>query len=392
MKTINERIEDLKNEVVNLRREIHMFPEIAFEEFRTSEIVYNYLNSIGLEVKKNVNKTGVVADLIVNSSFETVLLRADMDALPIQEENNVPYKSKIPNRMHACGHDAHTAMLLVAAKVISEYQNDLKANVRFVFQPSEEKDPGGALGMIKEGVLENPKVNYAFALHVSGFHEKNKVLIRSGIMTAEADEFAINVKGYGGHGAYPHKSIDPILIASHIVIASQSIVSRNIDPLKSVVLSFGKISSGDVFNVIPGSAFLLGTVRSLEHEDSVFVKERLEMIAKNIASAFGGSAEMIYNFGYPPSINNEKATEYIRSIAREVVGEENLSEAPISMGGEDMSYFLEKTKGAFYWLGALNKEKGISYPNHSPKFDIDEDILTTGVKLHVLTVLNFKPY
>lgn len=381
-------IDDLKDEVIALRREIHMYPETAFEEYRTSELVYRYLANLNLEVKKQVNKTGVVADLLVENPKGTVLLRADMDALPIQEENDVPYKSKVEGKMHACGHDAHTAMLLVAAKVLSNMKDKLNYNVRFVFQPSEERDPGGAIGMIQEGILENPHVDYVFGLHVAGFYKAHSIFVKEGIMMAEADSFKIHVQGAGGHGAYPHKSVDPILISAQVVLALQSVISREVDPLEPAVLSFGKISSGDVFNVIPDTAIMEGTVRSLKRETSEFIKSRIENITTSIANSFKGNANVEYNFGYPPLVNDKKSVLYIKETARNIISDENICEAPISMGGEDMAYFLKERPGAFYWLGALNEEKGIKYPNHSPKFDIDEDILTTGVKMHVLTVFN----
>ena len=387
MKAIDKRIDELKDEVTDLRRDIHMHPETAFEEFRTSELVYDYLSRLNLDVKKGVNKTGVVADLTVPDAKHNILLRADMDALPIQEENAVPYKSKIDGKMHACGHDAHTAILLTTAKVLSEFRDYLKVNVRFVFQPSEERDPGGALGMIESGVLDSPKIDYAFALHVSGFFNKNLVLINDSIMTAEADSFKIFVHGSGGHGAYPHKAVDPILISSHIIIALQSIISREIDPLEPAVLSFGKISSGDVFNVIPEIAEMQGTVRTLKHEVAEFIKGRVETISSKVAETLRGGASVEYNFGYPPTINNKEPADIVRNVAKTVVGSENVVDSPISMGGEDMAYFLQKVKGAFYWLGATNEAKGIHYPNHSPKFDIDEDVLTTGIKLHTYTAL-----
>lgn len=387
MEEVNQIIDNLKDEVISIRREIHMYPEIAFEEFRTSDLVYSYLKSLNLDVKKGVNKTGVVGDLIVDNAIGTVLLRADMDALPIREENDVPYKSKIDGKMHACGHDAHTAILLVAAKVLTKIKDKLKYNVRFAFQPSEERDPGGAKGMIEEGVLENPYVNYVFGLHVAGFFESPRILIKSGVMMAEADSFKIVIEGNGGHGAYPHKAVDPILIAAHTVVSLQSIVSREIDPLESVVVSIGKITAGDVFNVIPSRAEIDGTVRTLNHSTAEFVKSRIEAISKGISSSFRGDSTLEYVFGYPPLVNDEKATDFIRRVGELVVGKENVLPAPISMGGEDMAYFLQERKGAFYWLGALNKEKGIVYPNHSPKFDIDEDVLPIGVKMHVQTVI-----
>jgi amidohydrolase len=387
MEAINKRIDELKDEVTDIRRDIHMHPETAFEEFRTSELVYDYLSRLNLDVKKGVNKTGVVADLTVPDAKHNILLRADMDALPIQEENAVPYKSKIDGKMHACGHDAHTAILLTTAKVLSEFRDYLKVNVRFVFQPSEERDPGGALGMIESGVLDSPKIDYAFALHVSGFSKVNTVLINDSTMTAESDGFKIVVHGSGGHGAYPHKTVNPILISTQIINTLQSITSREIDPLEPAVLSFGKISSGNVFDVIPEVAEIEGTVRTLKIETAEYIKKRIESISKEIAATFKGSASVEYKFGYPPVINNKEAAELIRNVAVSIVGKQNVFDTPVSMVGEDMAYILQRVKGAFYWLGVLNKEKGVIYPIHSPKFDIDEDVLTTGMKLHTYTVL-----
>jgi len=279
-------------------------------------------------------------------------------------------------------------MLLVAAKVLSRHRNDLKGNVKFVFQPCEEKDPGGAIKMIEEGVLESPKVDYAFGLHLWNLCEKGTVNIKEGIFMAEADRFIIRVKGKGGHGAYPHKSIDPVLIASHIVVALQSIVSREIDPLDSVVVTIGKFSSGDAFNIIPEVSELVGTVRTLNKEIAKSMPVRIERIAKNVSKAFGGDAEVEYHFGYPPVINNSDSVEFVKRIATDVVGSKNVLEASISMGGEDMAYFLERVPGAFFWLGSMNKEKGFDKPHHSAYFDFDEDVLPIGVEMHTTIVMD----
>jgi amidohydrolase len=382
MDKIKEEILALKDEVINLRRDIHMHPEIGFEEKRTSSLVANYLQELGIEVHTGIAGTGVVGLLKGGTEEKTILLRADMDALPIQEMNDVPYKSRNSGVMHACGHDGHTAILLVAAKVLSRHRNDLKGNVKFVFQPCEEK-AGGAIKMIEQGVLENPKVDYAFGLHLWNFLEKGTVNIKEGIFMAEADRFIIRVKGKGGHGAYPHKSIDPVLIASHIVVALQSIVSREIDPLDSVVVTVGKISSGNAFNIIPEVAELVGTVRALNKEIGKAMPARIERIAKNIAKAFGGEAEVEYYFEYPPLVNDGGSAEFVRRIAVEVVGSENVREAQISMGGEDMAYFLERVPGIYFFLGSMNKEKGLDKPHHSAHFDFDEDVLPIGVEMHV---------
>lgn len=383
MEKIKEEVLGLKEEVIFLRRKFHEQPELGFEEYRTSKFVSEYLKKLGIEVKEGIAKTGVVGFIKGKEEGNTVLLRADMDALPIQEMNEIPYKSKVQNVMHACGHDGHTAILLVAAKILQSHKEELKGNVKLVFQPSEEKDPGGAIKMIDEGVLENPKVNFAYGLHLGSIFERGKIVTRKGIFMAQADRFKLKVTGKGGHGAYPHQTIDPILILSHIIVALQEIVSRETNPLESVVLSFGKISSGDVFNVIPESAEAEGTVRTLSSQKAKEVRDMIERIGNNIAGAFRGKFELEYNFGYPPLINNTDQVEFLKEIVKQTLGEDSLEEAPISMGGEDMSYFLERVPGVFFWLGAKNEEKGIINPHHSPYFNIDEEVLPIGVELLV---------
>ncbi len=384
---IKEEVLSLKDELVSLRRDFHKHPELGFNEKRTAGIVENYLKDCGLEVKSGVAKTGVVGLLKGKEGGQTVLLRADMDALPIEELNNVPYKSVNKGIMHACGHDGHTAMLLVAAKVLSRHRDEIKGNVKFVFQPSEEKDPGGAIKMIEEGVMENPHVDKAFGLHLGNMIPAGIIGIKEGVMTAEADRFKIEIKGKGGHGAYPHTSVDPVVIASQIVMSLQTIVSREINPINPIVITVGKIHSGDVFNVIPESAELLGTVRTLDKNLAKTIPEKIERIAKNTAAAFRGEAKTEYAFGYPPLINSKEETQYVISVARSVVGEKRVVKTPVSMGGEDMAYFLEKAKGAFFWLGSMNKEKGLDKPHHSAYFDFDEDVMPIGVEMHVKIAL-----
>ncbi len=384
---IKSEVMELKDEMIALRRDFHKHPELAFNEKRTAGIVENYLKNCGIEVKSGIAKTGVLGILRGKEDGKTILLRADMDALPIEEMNNVPYKSVNKGIMHACGHDGHTAMLLTAAKVLSRHRDEIKGNIKFVFQPSEEKNPGGAIKMIEEGVMENPHVEKAFGLHLGNMIPAGIIAIKDGVATAEADSFKISIKGKGGHGAYPHTSIDPVVIASQIVIALQTIASREINPINPIVLTIGKIHSGDVFNVIPESAELLGTVRTLDKNLAKTIPERIERIAKNIAMAFRGKAEVEYEFGYPPLINSKEETEYVISVARKVVGERKVIKSPVSMGGEDMAYFLEKAKGAFFWLGSMNKEKGLDKPHHSAYFDFDEDVMPIGTEMHVRIAL-----
>ena len=388
MDTVRKEVESLKDEVIKLRRDFHMHPELAFKEKRTAKIIENYLKKCGLEVKIGIAKTGVVGLLRGKEKGKTILLRADMDALPIEEMSKIPYKSVNEGVMHACGHDAHTAMLLVAAKILSHHKEEIKGNIKFVFQPSEEKDPGGAAKMIEEGVLEKPHVNRAYGLHLGNMFPCGVVAIKPGIFTAQADRFSIRITGKGGHGAYPHTSVDPVLIASHTVIALQAIVGREVDPLQPAVLTVGKISSGDTFNVIPEYAELLGTVRTLDPKIAHTVSKRIEQISKGVAKTFRGTAELSYHFGYPPIINDSTETKFVQAIVKGVVGAGKIINAPISMGGEDMSYFLKKVPGVFFWLGSQNKKKGLDKPHHSAYFNIDEDVLPIGVEMHVRIAMN----
>ncbi len=388
MDAVRKEVKSFKDEVTKLRRDFHMHPELAFKEKRTAKIVENYLKECGLEVKSGIAKTGVVGILRGKEKGKTILLRADMDALPIEEMNKIPYKSVNKGVMHACGHDAHTAMLLVAAKILSHHKEEIKGNIKFVFQPSEEKDPGGAAKMIEEGVLEKPHVDRAYGLHLGNMFPCGVVAIKPGIFTAQADRFSVRITGKGGHGAYPHTSVDPVLIASHIVIALQAIVAREVDPLQPAVLTVGKISSGDTFNVIPEYAELLGTVRTLDPKVACTVSKRIGQISKDVAKAFRGTAELSYRFGYPPILNDSSETEFVRTIAKDVVGAEKIIETPTSMGGEDMSYFLKKVPGVFFWLGSQNKKKGLDKPHHSAYFNIDEDVLPIGVEMHVRIALD----
>ena len=383
MTNLKQEIALLTDEVISIRRKIHMHPELGFQEFKTSSLVENYLRELEIEVKTNVAKTGVVGILRGKGDSRTILLRADMDALPIEELNEVQYKSRSPGIMHACGHDGHVAMLLVAAKVLSCHRNELKGNVKFVFQPSEEKSPGGAIKMIEEGVLENPHVDYAFGIHLGNMFERGTIALREGIFMAEADSFKIIIDGIGGHGAYPHTSVDPIVIASNVVLSLQTLVSREINPINPVVVTVGKINSGDVFNVIPEKAELLGTVRTLDKDIAEDMPVRIERIVKNIAEAYRGSAKLEYDFGYPPLVNHAEESKFVKKIAELIIGRDKIIEAPISMGGEDMAYFLEKVPGAFFWLGSMNKEKGFDKLFHSQYFDFDESVLPIGVEFHV---------
>ncbi len=384
---LSKEVLDLRDEVVEIRRHFHMYPEIGFDLYKTSDFVADYLEKLGLEVKRNVAKTGVMAILRGAKPGKTVLLRADMDALPLQELNDVPYRSRINGVMHACAHDAHTAILLVAAKILKNYQDKIHGVVKFAFQPSEEQfPPGGALPMIEEGILENPKVDYVFGIHLWNALECGKIGFRPGPMMASADEFRITLKGKGGHGATPHLCKDPIVGACNLVMTLQTIVSRRIDPLDNVVLTVGKIVSGTAFNIIPEYAVIEGTVRTLREETRKLIKAEMKNIAESIANAHSLQAVLEYKDGTPPLVNDEEMTQFVAEVAKKVIGEENVVVVPPTMGGEDFSFFLQRVPGCFYLIGSMNVEKGLDKPHHSPYFDIDEDCLPIGVEMHVQVV------
>ncbi len=386
---ILKEAEELKNEVIELRRNFHRRPETGFDLPETSEKVATYLEKLGIAVKRNVGKSGVVGILQGKCEGKTILLRADMDALPIEEKNDVPYKSEIPGKMHACGHDGHTAMLLVAAKILTRHTDDFCGTIKFVFQPSEEQLPGGAIEMIKDGVMENPHVDAAFGIHLWTPLKSGQLGIREGAMMAAPDVFEITLTGKGGHGAYPHTTIDPIVASAQLITALQTIVSRETDPLDTMVVTVGRFHAGDTFNVIPETASLYGTVRTLNEETHKMAKDKIERITKGISSAFRVKYSLKYDYGYPILKNDPEMVKLVKKAGEEIVGKENIVEVAPSMGGEDMAYFLQKAKGAFCFLGASNESKGIMAPHHSPYFDIDEDVLPIGSALHTLVALEF---
>jgi len=387
---LKSRILALKDHLVELRRHFHMYPEIGYDLERTSSFVARYLKDLGLEVKEHVAKTGVVAVLRGAKPGKTILLRADMDALPLQDLKQVSYKSRIDGAMHACGHDGHTAMLLVAAKLLCDVKERLSGNVKFVFQPCEEKfPPGGALPMIEQGVLENPTVDAAFGIHLWTLLPAGTIGIRAGTIMAAADEFHVNITGRGGHGAQPHLCKDPIVISSHLIQMLQTLISRETDPLDSAVITVGKIESGTAFNIIPETAHLEGTVRTLSEQTQKSIQLGMRRIVEGVEKAFDVKCELDYRVGPPPVVNDLEMTKLAQSVAELVVGKENVIEVEPSMGGEDMSFFLKKVPGVFCFVGASNPEKGIDKPHHSPYFDIDEDALLIGTQMHVEIALKF---
>ncbi|EGD51497.1 amidohydrolase [Thermoanaerobacter ethanolicus JW 200] len=383
---ILKEAEKVEKEVIELRRKIHMYPELGFEETKTSEIVYDYLKNLGIEVKR-IAKTGVVGTLKGNGS-KTIAIRADMDALPIQEENDVEYASQIPGRMHACGHDVHTAILLGTAKLLANMRDKLKGNVKFIFQPAEETT-GGALPMIEEGVLENPKVDAIIGLHVDPELQVGQIGITYGKAYASSDMIDIIVKGKSSHGAEPHKSVDAIVIAANIVNILQTVVSRKANPLSPIVLTIGAIEGGYARNIIADKVRMSGIIRMMEEEKRDEIVEMVEKICDNTAKAMGGEVEFKRTIGYPCLVNHKGMTDLIKETAFPLLGEGNVIEVAPTMGVEDFAYFLQKVPGSFYKLGCGNKEKGIDKPIHNNQFNIDEECIKIGLAVHVSTVLKY---
>lgn len=363
---------------VACRRHLHAHPELSFEEYRTSAFVKQELAQIGLSFQEMAD-TGIVAHLTGDvPSDKVVALRADMDALPIQEVDGRSYGSQNPGIMHACGHDVHTSSLLATAKILKQLQSQLAGTVKFIFQPGEEKLPGGASLMIKDGVLENPRPQAVLGQHVMPSIETGKVGFRSGKYMASTDELYFTVKGKGGHGAQPQNNIDPVLIAAHIIVALQQVISRIGDPRMPSVLSIGKVEANGATNVIPDEVKLEGTFRTFDEAWRAKAHERIREIATGLAEGMGGSCEVDIQVGYPFLENAEALTETIRQYAIEYLGREQVEELDLWMAGEDFAYYSQVTDACFFRLGTGNKEKGITSAVHTSTFDIDENALELG--------------
>ncbi|MCI0394205.1 MAG: amidohydrolase [Chloroflexi bacterium] len=369
--------EALFDELVQLRRDFHRHPELGFQETRTSGIVADTLDRLGFEVQRGVGQTGVVGILEGGRAGPTLLMRFDMDALPIEEANETDYVSQNPGVMHACGHDGHTAMGLAVARIMARYQPHLAGTLKFLFQPAEE-GLGGALAVIAGGALDHPRPDVALAMHLWNSIPYGKIRATPGPAMAASSVFTLTVYGKGGHGAAPHKSLDPILAAAHIVAALQSIVSRNIDPLDSVVVTVGQMTAGTTFNVIPDKAILKGTVRSYDNELHHLVYRRILEMAQNMAAAFRCQTSM-ETVAIVPAVDNAPApTQVVKAAAARVVGQQNVVEGR-TMGAEDMGYILEEIPGCYFFIGSMNEEKGFVYPHHHPQFDFDERAMINGV-------------
>jgi amidohydrolase len=384
---ILQKAKELQQKIINLRRDFHQHPELGFQEFKTAKKVEKVLRGLGMETKMLVNGTGVRGFLRGSKPGRTLALRADMDALPIQEETDVPYKSQNAGVMHACGHDAHTAMLLVAAMILSESKKDLAGNVAFIFQPAEETGEG-ANKMMEDGVLEG--VDAIFGLHVYSSLGLGILGYKPGPFLAAGDFFDVKIIGKGGHGGLPHLAIDPGAIAANAITALQTIVSREVDPLESAVVSVCKMEAGKTaYNVIPDTATFGGTIRYHSPELREYLPNRVREVLGGVTSAMRGSYEFNLMRKVPPTINDDGMTAFVARLAEDMLGEDKVFQMKPLMGSEDFSYYLQKIPGTFVFLGVENKEKGIIYSQHHPKYDIDEDVLPIGTAIHVAVALEY---
>jgi amidohydrolase len=382
-------IRTLQPQLSAWRRQIHQRPELGFQEVKTAQFISQKLTEWGIEHQTGVAKTGVVAIVHGDRPGPVLGIRADMDALPIQELNEVDYRSQTDGKMHACGHDGHVAIALGTAHYLARHRDSFAGAVKFFFQPAEE-GPGGAKPMIEAGVLDNPSVDAVIGLHLWNNLPLGTLGVRTGPMMAATELFHCSIQGKGGHGAIPHQTVDSIVVAAQVINAIQTIVSRNVDPLQSAVVTIGQLNAGTALNVIANSAHMSGTVRYFDPAYKDFFSQRLEQVIGGICQSHGATYQLDYRPLYPPVVNDPDITDLVRSVALAV------SETPAgvtpecqTMGGEDMAFFLESVPGCYFFLGAANAERGLAYPHHHPRFDFDEAALPTGVEMFVRCVEQF---
>ncbi|AKS37498.1 peptidase M20 [Anoxybacillus gonensis] len=388
MKTLLfHKLHEYYDDMVAIRRHFHQHPELSFQEYKTAAYIANYYKQLGIPVRTNVGGNGVVATIHGQQGGKTVALRADFDALPIQDEKDVPYKSTVPGVMHACGHDGHTATLLVLAKALYELREHWSGTIVCIHQHAEEYAPGGAKAMIEDGCLEG--VDAIFGTHLWATEPTGVIQYRTGPIMAAADRFQIVIQGSGGHGAEPHKTKDAIVTASQLVLHLQQIVSRRVDPLEPAVVSIGSFVSDNAFNVIADRATLVGTVRTFSEQVRNDIEREIEQIVKGTCIANGCTYEYTYMRGYPPVVNHEDETKFLVATAREIEDVTNVVEIQPHMGGEDFAYYLQHVKGTFFFTGAKAETTTIAYPHHHPKFDFDERAMLIAAKTLGLTAINY---
>ena len=390
MKNFKLEADNIKDELKQIRRTLHQYPELGFEETNTSKYIKEFLTKEGIEYTEFA-KTGVCG--IINGTKEgnnkVIALRADIDGLPIQDKKTCEYSSKVKGKMHACGHDGHTTILLGTAKILNKHKDEFSGTVKLIFEPAEETT-GGAKEMIKEGVLENPKVDVMCGLHVEETIDCGSIMVRKGTVNAASNPFNITIKGAGGHGAYPDTAIDPIVIAGHVITSLQSIVSREIKPVNPSVVTIGSIHGGTAQNIIPSEVKMSGIIRTMTNEDREFAKQRLKEIVNGICTTFRGSAEIEIEESYPCLYNDDDMVDLLEKSAIEILGVENvkLQKNP-KLGVESFAYFANEVPSVFYFLGIRNEKKGIIHSAHNNLFDIDEDALPIGVAIQCEIAVNY---
>ena len=381
---IKKEIQKISEHIYSYRRDFHQYPELSFQEYRTAETISKHLESFGIEHRTEVGKTGVVGEIVFGDG-PTIALRADMDALPIQEVGDLKYKSKNEGVMHACGHDGHMAILLGAANALSKNKKLKKGKVRFIFQPAEE-GAGGARYMIKDGCLD--QVDEIYGLHLWNYQPVGEIGVKNGPIMAAADMFDIIIKGKGGHGATPQGTVDAIVVASNLITMLQTIVSRNTNPLDNTVVTIGEINGGQNFNVIADEVRLAGTTRAYTENNRNMIKKRMQDIIDGVSKSFGAEIVLKYKEGYPPTVNHEDSTKLVLEASSMVVGK-GAGYPYLSMGGEDFSYYLQKVPGCFFFVGsAPDKNNILSTPHHCSHFDIDERSLLIGASVYVNLIDN----
>lgn len=384
------KLENGYEEMVSIRRFLHQHPELSFKEEKTANYIKTYYENLGIEVRGNVGGNGVVAKIFGSKPGKTIALRADFDALPIQDEKDVPYKSLVPGVMHACGHDGHTATLLVLGKALNELHDELEGTYVLIHQHAEEYAPGGAISMIKDGCLDG--VDVIFGTHLWASEPVGTIQYRVGPVMASADRFEITIQGKGGHGAQPHRTKDAIVTASQLVVNLQQIVSRKVNPIDSAVVSVGSFIADNAFNVIADKAKLGGTVRTFNNDLRASIEEEMERIIKGTCYAANSSYDFSYVRGYPAVVNHQEETDYLVECAKKIDGITTIEETEPHMGGEDFAYYLQHVKGTFFFTGARPTYTSENYPHHHPKFDIDEKAMLIAAKTLGTAALQYHSY
>lgn len=391
MKNFNIEANNIKDELIEIRRTLHQYPELGFEETNTSKFIKDFLTREGIEFKEfaGTGVCGVIKGTKEGENNKVIGLRADIDGLPMQDKKSCSYASKVTGKMHACGHDGHTTILLGVAKLLNKNKDKFNGIVKLIFEPAEETT-GGARVMIEEGVLTNPTVDVMCGLHVEETLDAGMIMVRRGTVNAASNPFNITIKGSGGHGAYPDTAIDPIVMASHVVTSLQSIVSREIKPVNPTVVTIGSIHGGTAQNIIPNEVKLGGIIRTMTNEDREFAKVRLKEIVNGICTTFRGSAEIEIEESYPCLYNDDNMVKILEDSAKNIIGAENVKvQKNPKLGVESFAYFANEVPSVFYFLGIRNEEKGIIHPAHNSLFDIDEDALPIGVAIQCEVAINY---